>query len=100
MLVHNRYGGCGVELYCAHCRRKEIGIEREIYLWAAWFVDVSGFDYFPEIETASERRARNVAKVGELAAWYLRRAGHLTDDGLSEEFLRRFAHWRDTDGGA
>lgn len=86
IIVYNRYGGNGLELYCPHCRKNENGVEKELYNWARKFVALSGFDYFTEICNESEKIEKNVAKVCEIISWHLRYRQLLTDNGLEENF--------------
>ena len=86
IIVYNRYGGNGLELYCPHCRKSENGVEKEIYSWARKFVAASGFDYFTEIHNEAEKVEKNIAKVCEVISWHLRYEQLLTDTGLEERF--------------
>jgi len=86
IIVYNRYGGNGLELYCPHCRKSENGVEKGIYAWARKFVVSSGFDYFTEIYDETEKTEKNIAKVCEIISWHLRYEQVLTDKGLEERF--------------
>lgn len=89
VIVYNRYGGSGLELFCAHCGKGEKGVEKELYSWAKEFVEASGFDYFTELEAGLEKKQNNIAKVCTILSWYLRDMGYLTDAGLQPEFQER-----------
>lgn len=90
IIVYNRYGGSGVELYCGNCRKTENGVEKEIYDWAYQFVIHSGFDYFLDMEDEKERLQHNVAKVCELITWSMSKTGLLTKDGLRKGAKAQF----------
>ncbi len=89
VIVYNRYGGSGLELYCAHCGKGEKGIETELYEWAKEFVHTSGFNYFTEQEPSVERTQHNIAKVCTILSWHLRRTGNLTDSGLQPHLRKQ-----------
>jgi hypothetical protein len=89
VIVYNRYGGSGLELYCSHCGKGEKGIEKELYLWAKEFVHDSGFNYFTEQTPSEERTQHNIAKVCTILSWHLRRTGHLTDKGLDSHLQKQ-----------
>lgn len=93
VIVYNRYGGNGLELYCGHCGKSDDGVERELYLWAERFVRESGFDYFTEIADETDKREKNIARVCMLLSWYLRKKGLLTDDGYHPDMLRAVQLW-------
>ena len=50
IVVYNKYGGSGAELYCDHCQKIEYGTEPEIYRAAKDFVDRLGFNHFVDLE--------------------------------------------------
>ena len=69
IIVYNKYGGSGAELYCPHCQKIEYGTEPEIYRAAKDFVDCTGFNHFVDLEETERTYLLNVAKVGEILSW-------------------------------
>ena len=90
-ILFNKYGGQGRELYCESCGRIEYGVEPEVYALAQRFVDDLEFNYFLDMEEDAAARALNIAKVGELITWTLRKTGVLTDKGLEEAVRQKIS---------
>lgn len=90
VMIYNRYGGAGLELYCPHCRKIEYGTEPEIYHIASDFVDNVEFDYFVEMEEGQRRIELNIAKVCEILNWVYRKTGFLTSTGIHRDALNNF----------
>lgn len=86
IVVYNRYGGSGIELYCPSCQKIEYGTEPEIYRIAKNFVDNVEFDYFTDMEEGRRHDQLNVAKVCELLGWVYKKTGLLDAEGLKAEF--------------
>lgn len=68
LIVYNKYGGHGIELFCKACHKTDKGVEKEIYAWAKDFVVSSGFDYFTE-DDSLDKQGKNIAKVCEMLVW-------------------------------
>ena len=82
------YSNCDLarlELYCPDCNRIEFGIERVLYEKACYFLEETGFDYFPDVSAPEQKRQMNRAKVCEIIGWLLKDMGLLGDDGFSKE---------------
>lgn len=84
IVIYNKYGGSGVELYCPHCQRIEYGTEKEIYQIARDFVDNVEFDYFTEMEEGERRYQLNISKVCEMLSWIYRKNSILDKNGIKE----------------
>ncbi|MGM9524665.1 MAG: hypothetical protein ACI3U1_00190 [Peptococcaceae bacterium] len=69
IIVYNKYGGSGAELYCPHCQKIEYGTEPEIYRAAKDFVDRVGFNHFVDLEENERTYLLNIAKVCEILSW-------------------------------
>ena len=74
MIVYNKYGGQGMELYCPACQKIEYGTKPEIYQLAKDFVDTFEFNYYTEMEEDKRNYQLNIAKIGEIMAWTLENA--------------------------
>lgn len=90
IMIYNKYGGSGVELYCPACQRIEYGTEPEIYQIAKDFVDSVEFDYFTEMEEGNHRYQLNVSKMCEVLSWIYRKNGILGTTGVKEEMKTMF----------
>lgn len=82
IIIYNKYGGQGVEMYCSHCERIEYGTETEIYRLAKDFVQNVEFDYFVEMEEGERNYQLNVAKICEVLGWCFRKLELLDEKGL------------------
>lgn len=82
VVVYNKYGGSGLELYCPQCQKIEYGAEPEIFELASEFVESVEFDYFPDMEDGERHDQLNVAKVCDLLGWVYRNTGELDETGL------------------
>lgn len=85
LIVYDRYGGHGIELYCEKCQKIEYGTEPEIYNLARDFVDSFEFNYFPDMEENRRSEQLNVAKICEIFAWLLEEIGLLGENGIKKE---------------
>lgn len=83
LIVFGKFEEAGAELYCTRCNRIEYGTEPEIYQDAKYFVEVMGFDAFPELDRDSLSDQRSVAKVCEIMMWHDVRLGILDEQGFS-----------------
>lgn len=83
VIVYNKYGGSGTELYCPNCRKIEYGTEPEIYRAAKTFVDNSGFNHFVDLEENERTYMLNIAKVCEILAWGAKYWGLLGREGFN-----------------
>lgn len=84
LIIFDRYGGHGVELYCDVCKKIEYGTELEIYQLAKEFVDEFEFNYFQDMEEDKRCEQLNILKIGEIFSWLFSRLNYLGDNGLSE----------------
>ena len=83
IVVYNKYGGSGAELYCDHCQKIEYGTEQEIYRAAKNFVDRLGFNHFVDLEENERTYMLNIAKVCEILSWGGKYWGLLGKDGFN-----------------
>lgn len=83
IIVYNKYGGSGAELYCSHCQKIEYGTEPAIYKAAKDFVDRVGFNHFVDLEENERTYMLNVAKVCEILAWGTKYWGILDKNGIN-----------------
>lgn len=90
VVVYNKYGGSGLELYCPNCQKIEYGTEPEIYNLASEFVETVEFDYFPDMDDEDRHQKLNVAKVCDILGWIYRRTGVLDKTGLHKDSLAEF----------
>lgn len=86
LVVFNRYGGEGVELYCPQCNRIEFGTEPEIYCLASEFVEGFEFNYFPDLMENEACSRMNVAKISQIFGWLLKRIDMLDRQGIKKQF--------------
>jgi len=82
MIIYNKYGGQGMDLYCPHCQQTEYGTEKEIYYLANKFVDTFEFNYFLDMEENRRNEMLNISKICEIMAWTLKQIGLVDKDGL------------------
>ena len=85
VIVYDRYGGHGIELYCETCQRIEYGTEPDIYALAKDFVDSFEFNYFPDMEENKYCEQLNVAKICEMFSWVLGELHLLDEHGIDKE---------------
>ena len=90
IIIYNKYGGSGLELYCPTCKKIEYGTEPEIYKLAKAFVYDVEFEYYMEMEPSEETLQLNIAKVCEMLSWQFRKMGLLDSKGLHKERLCNF----------
>jgi len=83
VIIFNKYGGSGAELYCSKCEKIEFGTEPEIYQAAKTFVDELGFNYFMDLEDNERTYKLNIAKVCEILSWGYQHWGLLDENGLN-----------------
>ena len=82
------YSNCDIarlELYCNSCSRIEFGTEKILFKKATYFIEETGFDYFPDIENSVQKMQMNIAKVCEITGWLLKDIGLLEDEGFIKE---------------
>ena len=82
VIIFNKYGGAGAELYCPSCEKIEFGTEPEIYQAAKTFVDELGFNHFLDLEDNERTYMLNIAKVCEILSWGCKHLGILGKSGL------------------
>lgn len=85
VVVYNKYGGSGAELYCNQCQKIEFGTEPEIYQAAKAFVDRLGFNHFVDLEENERTYKLNIAKVCEILGWGSKYWGILDGMGFHVE---------------
>lgn len=68
LIIHNQYGGQGLDLYCPHCDRVEYGVEPKIYQIAKTFVERFEFNYFTDMEENNRNTQLNIAKVCDIVS--------------------------------
>lgn len=95
IIIYNKYGGQGVEMFCPHCGRIEYGTEAEIYDLAKDFVKSVEFDYFTEMEQGERNFQLNIAKVCEVLGWCFRKLGVVDGDGIVEGATCNFDYKKD-----
>lgn len=88
VIVYDRYGGHGIELYCEKCQKIEYGTEPKIYALAKDFIDQFEFNYFPDMEENSYCERLNIAKLCEMFSWLFEEIGLLGEDGIEEEKIK------------
>ena len=91
VIIYNKFGGEGMEMYCPNCKRIEYGTEREIYQLAKEFVENVEFDYFPEMEEGTRNYQLNIAKVCEILGWSLRKTKMIDEYGVKEQYKNNFS---------
>lgn len=84
MVIFNKYGGAGAELYCPNCEKIEFGTEPEIYEAAKIFVDEIGFNHFLDLEENDRTYKLNIAKVCDILSWGCNHWGILDESGLKK----------------
>lgn len=72
LIIHNQYGGQGLDLYCPACDRLEYGTEPYIYDIAKKFVDRFEFNYYTDMEENTRNYQLNIGKICDIAAWILK----------------------------
>lgn len=82
MIVYNKYGGSGTELYCPTCKKIEYGTEPAIYQAAKTFVDNTGFHHYLDLEENERTYLLNIAKVCEVLSWGAKYWGILDKKGF------------------
>lgn len=84
LIIYDRYGGHGQELYCDKCQKIEYGTEPEIYRLARDFVDEFEFNYFTDMEENKRCEQLNVAKLCDIISWVFEEIGLLGEDGIEK----------------
>lgn len=82
-IVFSEHEAARVEIFCNHCQRIEYGVEPEIYHNAKYFVDVLGFNGYPDLDANEKTRRMNIAKVSEIMTWGDKNLGFLNQDGFT-----------------
>lgn len=95
IIIYNKYGGSGLELYCNRCQKIEFGTEPEIYRLAKDFVYNVEFDYFVEMEQDERNLMLNIAKVCEILSWNFRKLEILDASGLKKDCFCNFDYAQD-----
>lgn len=90
IIIYNKYGGQGVEMYCPSCNRIEYGTEAEIYRLAKDFVESVEFDYYTELEEGKRNYQLNIAKICEVLGWCFRKLEIINDNGLIKDKVCNF----------
>ncbi len=81
VIIYNKYGGSGLELFCPSCKKIEYGTEPEIYQMAKYFVDTFDFNHFSDVE-ADRAYMLSIAKVCEILMWGFKNTGLLGESGF------------------
>lgn len=89
LVLYDRYGGHGVELYCEHCQKIEYGTEPEIFQLAQKFIETFEFNYFPEMEENERCEQLNVAKMCDIISWIFEEIDLLDDTGVNLNVKKR-----------
>lgn len=79
------YSNCDMarlELFCSLCGRIEFGTEKEIFQRAGYFVEETGFDYYPDLNQGIQKKQMNTAKICEIAGWMLKSLNLLQETGF------------------
>lgn len=82
------YSNCDIvrlELYCNSCERIEFGIEKILFQKATYFIEETGFDYYPDVYDGNQKQQMNTAKVCEIIGWMFKDMGWLNDAGFIKE---------------
>lgn len=82
VIIFNKYGGAGAELFCPSCEKIEFGTEPEIYQAAKTFVDELGFNHFNDLEENDRTYKLNIAKVCDILSWGCKNWGILGKKGM------------------
>ena len=82
LIIYNKYGGAGEELYCPNCQKQEYGVERQVYDMAEYYVENFQFNYFYDMEENEVNFQLNVAKVADMMSWILKNLNLLDENGL------------------
>ena len=85
LIIYNKYGGSGEELYCTHCQKQEFGVERLVYQMAEYYVENFQFNYFYDMEENDVNFQLNVAKVADMISWIFKNVDLLDQNGLKEK---------------
>lgn len=85
MLNFGNIETANMEIFCTECDKIEYGTEPEIYKNAVYFVDVMGFNAFPDREETEKTRRMNIAKVCDVISWHERQVGILGENGYTVE---------------
>lgn len=92
IVIYNKYGGSGLELYCPTCGRIEYGTEPEIYRLAKEYVEQVEYDYFVEMEADERHKQLNIAKVCETLSWVLKKIDVMDSKGVHKDRLCNFEY--------
>lgn len=87
LIIYDRYGGHGVELYCEKCQKIEYGTEPLIFQLAQDFIDSFEFNYFPEMEENERCEQLNVSKMCDIFSWVFEEIGLLEETGINKKKL-------------
>lgn len=81
-VVFSEHDDARVELYCPQCQKIELGVEREIYAVAEYFVEELEFQCYTDIDNPMLQKQMNIAKAAELMAWGFANLGYLDEEGF------------------
>ena len=82
MIVFDRYGGHGMELYCDRCQKIEYGTEPEIYALANRFIEQTQFNYYLDMHEDRRSEMLNISKICEIFSWLFREIDMLDENGV------------------
>lgn len=97
IVIYNKYGGSGLELYCPHCGKIEYGTEPEIYRLAKNYVESVEYDYFVEMEADERHKQLNISKVCETLSWALKKLDIMDGQGVHQDRKCNFDYDDDLD---
>lgn len=89
LIVYDRYGGHGIELYCEKCKKIEYGTEREIFELAEKFISGFEFNYFQDMEENNYCEKLNIAKICDILAWAFEEIGLLDGNGIKQNLWNK-----------
>lgn len=81
-IIFSEYEEGRIEIFCSACNRIEYGVEPEIYASAAFFVENSGFNCFPDLDSNEKTKQMTISKVCEIMAWQNQNLGIMNEDGF------------------
>ena len=71
-----------IEIFCKNCERIEFGVEPEIYENAKYYVEETGFNYYPDLDETDKTKQMSIAKICEIMTWDNQNLGILTPEGF------------------
>lgn len=84
LIIYNKYGGQGIDLYCPNCELTEFGTEPQVHALAKKFVDTFEFNYYLDMEENERNYMLNIGKITEIFSWAFRQIGIMDKEGFTE----------------